>query len=50
MMTKEQTAELELQLLNFVKRVTDGNPETMKYPEEVQVLPDIVEMLIDRFL
>jgi hypothetical protein len=49
-MTNEEKQEVEKSLLEFVTRVTRFTPDAnTKYPEEVKVLPDIVEILLTRF-
>lgn len=39
---------LKSQLMEFVKRVSGANPG-LKSPEEVQILPEIVKLLLSSF-
>ena len=43
-MTKEQIAELENALIDFVKRVSKGETTSEK---EVEVLPEVVQRLVE---
>jgi|GEM_PF-5230464 len=46
-MSSEHEA-LKSQLMEFVKRVSGANPG-LKSPEEVQILPEIVKLLLSSF-
>ena len=45
---REEHEVLKLQLMDFVKRVSGANPG-VKSPEEVQILPEIVKLLLNSF-
>lgn len=45
---REEHEVLKLQLMEFVKRVSGANPG-LKSPEEVQILPEIVKLLLNSF-
>ena len=45
---REEHEVLKLQLMDFVKRVSGANPG-LKSPEEVQILPEIVKLLLSSF-
>jgi hypothetical protein len=45
---REEHEVLKSQLMEFVRRVSGTNPE-LKSPEEVQILPEIVKLLLNSF-
>jgi hypothetical protein len=48
-MTEQEKQEIKGYLMQFVKVVTDNLETGNRYPEEVKVLPDIVDILLSRF-